>query len=142
MLLEIRDRQHLMPGRESPAAGSCSCCVLTNFPDLLLTPSMSKRGNQRQAKTISLLGSMFTLKVFLFCLTKQAHSVLEYHCGVLVRETGSTKSHFSPQHRQKMTERDLGPSTVCGGRLLEEVLLLSPCLVVTLRPNEGINLNL
>lgn len=50
--------------------------------------------------------------------------MLGYHCDVFVRETGSTKSHFSPQHRQKMTERDLGPSSVCGGRLLKEVLLL------------------
>lgn len=67
---------------------------------------------------------MFRLKVFLFYLSKQAHSVLEYHCGVFLRENGSTKSHFSPQHRQKMTERDLGPCTICGGRSLKEVLLL------------------
>lgn len=67
VLLEIvgslAGRQHSVPGR-ALAAASCSCCVLTSFPDFFSPLSCKKRGNQREAKIISLLGSRYRLK---FC---------------------------------------------------------------------------
>lgn len=117
-------RQHLVPGT-ALAAGSCSCCVLTSFSDFF-SPHPCKKGKPKTSQNH--LPPWLKVQIegffFFFCFSKQDHSVLEYHCGVFLIETGSTKSHFSSQHRQKVTERDLGSSPVCGGRLLKEVLLL------------------
>lgn len=108
VLLEILGRQPLVPGRESPALVPAPA-VLTSFPDLLSLIHV-KKGKPKTSQNHLPPWLKVQIEGFLFCLTKQAHSVLEYHWGVFVRETGSTKSHFSSQHRQKMTERDLGPS--------------------------------
>lgn len=100
-------RQHFVPGR-ALAAASCSCCVLTSFPDFF--PHFHvKKGKPKRSQNHLPPWLKVQIEVLLFYLKKQACSVLEYHCGVFMRETGSTKPHFSPQHRQKMTERDLGP---------------------------------
>lgn len=126
VLLEIvgspAGRQHLCQGEPLlliPAPAGSSRVSQTSLP-----PFHIKKGKPKTCQNYLPPWLKVQIEVLLVCLKNRACSVLEYLCGVFVRETGSTKSHFSPQHRQKMTERDLGPSTVRGGRLLKEVLLL------------------
>lgn len=94
--------------RESP----CCCFLLLlcphSFPDFFPRFHV-KKGKPKRSQNHLPPWLKVQIEVLLFYLKKQACSVLEYHCGVFMRETGSTKPHFSPQHRQKMTERDLGP---------------------------------
>lgn len=97
VLLEILGRQPLLlvpaPAESSPASQAFS-------PPFHVRKRKPKTSQNHLPPWLKV-----QMEGFLFCLSKQTHSVLGYHCGVFMRETGSTKSHFSPQHRQETTER-------------------------------------